>query len=123
MGVPWVASRASRASRVCVGSACRVAAVARSKREIAYNYLSSWFALDVMSVLVSGLDVVALFDAGGGTETTTDAQGRVTTTSAASNVSKLKVLRVLRVFRLIKLARLFRASRIAKRWETRVAIN
>ena len=38
-------------------------------------------------------------------------------------VRSLRVMRVMRVLRLIKLIRLLRASRLFKRWETKLAIN
>ena len=81
---------------------------------IAHNYLHSWFALDLISILVSGFDFVGLdivlpLLGGGGPRT-----------DAASN---LKVLRVLRVLRMIKLARLVRSSRVIRRIETRMAVN
>ena len=61
---------------------------------------SSWFYLDVFSILTS------LFDIVGGEDT----QG-------------LMVLRIVRVLRLAKLVRLARGSRIFKKWEMSMAIN
>jgi len=73
-------------------------------REIAYRYLSGWFTLDFVSVLVMVFDIMGLsYD--------------------SDDFSKLKLLRILRVLRLIKLVRLMRASRMFKRWETRLEIN
>ena len=63
--------------------------------------------VDTFSLGVSGLDWYAL---------TGGAQG-------AQSISKFKLLRVVRVLRLVKLARLLRASRMLKRWETRIAVN
>ena len=42
---------------------------------------------------------------------------------AAEDLEKIRLLRILRVLRLIKLMRLVRASRLFKRWETRLEIN
>ena len=78
---------------------------------IAKNYLTSWFLLDLTSILVSVFDFMC-FDfvselLGGG----------------SGDLTKLKILRVLRVLRLVKLVRLARASRMLKRLEQRFAIN
>lgn len=75
-----------------------------NRYDIAMHYLRGWFLLDVVSVGVSAFDVLSLV-------------------MGNANLSKFKVLRVLRVMRLIKLARLVRASRIAQRWEAKLAIN
>eukprot|EP00966_Prymnesium_polylepis_P203467 4713933-Prymnesium_polylepis.1 len=77
---------------------------------IARNYLLGWFAIDISSVAVSSIDFIALAHAAEEEERTSATRG-------------LKLLRVLRGLRLIKLFRLVRASRILKRWETRIAIN
>ena len=70
-------------------------------RKIAINYLtSSWFYLDVFSILTS------LFDIVGGDDT-----------------KDLIVLRAVRVLRLAKLIRLARGSRIFKKWEMNMSIN
>jgi len=74
------------------------------RRVIAKHYIKGWFWLDVVSVGVSGFDIISLV-------------------MGNSDFSKFKVLRVLRVLRLIKLVRLVRASRIAKRFESQMAIN
>ena len=72
--------------------------------EIAYHYLTGWFTLDFVSVMVMAFDIMGLsYD--------------------SEDFSKLKLLRILRVLRLIKLVRLMRASRMFKRWETRLEIN
>ena len=77
--------------------------------KIAVSYLTSWFIIDAFSQGVSGLDWYSI---------SSHAEE-----AGTAGISKLKVLRVVRVLRLVKLARLLRASRILKRWETRVAIN
>ena len=73
---------------------------------LAYGYMTSWFALDVFSVAVSALDVIT-----------------VAFSESADLLEGLVALKVLRVLRLFKLMRLFRSSRIAKRWETRIAVD
>jgi len=70
---------------------------------IAMNYLRSWFLVDLISILVSGVDIISV--TGGGA------------------LPALKVLRTIRAARLIKMVRLIRANRIIKRWETSVEIN
>lgn len=80
-------------------------------KAIARNYLRTWFTLDLLSIVVSAFDFIAVAEAG----TSEDGE--------SSGVAKLKVLRVLRILRLIKLLRLLRMSRIGKRWESKVAIN
>jgi hypothetical protein len=81
-------------------------------RKIALHYLRSpWCALDLLTILVSMFDYIALANAA-------DAKA-----SGTSNLGAFKALRVLRALRLIKLLRLLRGSRILKRWEVRVAIN
>ena len=80
-------------------------------RKIAWNYLTSWFLLDVFAVAISGADVCAvILESGGDSE-------------AADRLAQLTVLKIFRVLRLFKLTRLLRSSRIAKRWETRIAID
>ena len=78
-------------------------------RRIATNYLRGWFAIDIVSVGVSSVDILAIMSA-------SDSAG-------ASSLNSLRILRALRAVRLIKLVRLLRASRIFKRWESRFAIN
>lgn len=70
-------------------------------------YLTSWFLLDVLSVAVSALDILAVSPDEGAVK-------RV--------VANLVGLKMLRVLRLLKLARLLRSSRIVMRWATRVSI-
>jgi hypothetical protein len=74
-----------------------------SPKTIARNYFFSWFFLDVFSIAVSAFDVYAVM--------------------MKQERSKLTVLKTMRVLRLFKLMRLIRSSRIAKRWETRIAID
>jgi hypothetical protein len=114
-----------------------------SPTQIAKNYLCSWFLLDVVSVGVSAFDSAHAADAQPPPLyilhasfddlfchhltvmcATNPAVLQVTsTTSSVDSVSNLKVLKTLRILRLFKLMRLLRASRIAKRWETRMSID
>jgi len=70
---------------------------------IALHYMRTWFAIDLISILVSGVDIVSVM--GGGA------------------LPALKVLRTIRAARLINMVRLLRANRIIKRWETSMEIN
>ena len=87
--------------------------------EIARNYMTSWFALDVLAVGVSAFDVYAVF----AQEDTSTALDSGAATLSPEDLSRLTIFKSLRVLRLFKLMRLLRASRMAKRWETRVAID
>ena len=82
-----------------------------SPRKIAWNYMTSWFLLDVFAVAISGIDIYAVV------------AESLWGPGATDQLSRLVVLKVCRVLRLFKLARLLRSSRIAKRWETRIAID
>ena len=82
--------------------------------DIARSYMKSWFLLDVLSVGVSGFDLYAVF---------ADSGSRVSSTISAEDLARLTIFKTLRVLRLFKLMRLVRASRMAKKWETRVAID
>ena len=70
-------------------------------KAIAKHYLFSWFLLDLISILP--FDVLSIV--------------------AGEALAKLKIVRLFRLMRLIKLIRLIRASRMFKRWETRMAID
>ena len=72
---------------------------------IAFHYLRGWFAIDAASIGVSAIDIVGVMQ--------TDQEG----------LSSLRVFRALRALRLLKLARLLKASRIFRRWETKLAID
>lgn len=70
------------------------------------NYVTSWFPLDVSTLMVPlGFDLYIASDAG------------------ASDLANLSVLRTLRVLRLIKVVRLIRATRVYKRWRSALALN
>ena len=100
------------------------------QREIVWHYLTFWFPIDLLVILVSAFDFVALAanvaaeELRSGVNCGADCAADIA--ASESNIDlirKLKVLRVLRILRLIKLLRLLRMSRIFKRWEARVAIN
>ena len=76
-------------------------------RELACRYLTGWFTVDAISILVSGFDIASAVEG--------DISGGA--------VKQVRALRVLRALRLIKLLRLARASRILRRWETRIAVS
>ena len=73
-------------------------------RLIARHYLSTWFTLDIVCVLVSSIDYVSLLN-------------------KDSDVNNLRLLRVLRTLRLMKLTKLFSSLKIIKRYEVKFAIN
>ena len=85
-------------------------------REIALNYLTSWFLVDALSVSVSAIDIVVLFVGDG------DGDGNTDEGSRAARILRVP-MRLLRVLRLFKLLRLLRTSRLLRRWETRMSIN
>jgi len=70
--------------------------------ELAHRYLTSWFAIDFISVLP--FDMVGMV-------------------ADSDDVGQLKVLRVIRVLRLFKLLRILRINRLFKRWENMYSIN
>ena len=76
---------------------------------IANRYLKGWFVVDVLSCIPYSIISMAVEDAIGG--------------DAADAVGQLKVLRVIRLLRLAKLLRVVRASRMLKRWETKLALS
>ena len=77
----------------------------RSHRELARRYLRTWFTLDLVSVLP--LDVVV---------------AAAPSIIDSENSSMLRSIKLLRVLRLFKLVRVLRASRIMKRWESRISL-
>jgi hypothetical protein len=75
-------------------------------RMIARKYLKTWFVPDLVgTVCASVFDIAAIGS------------------SAEGDLSRLYAVRMVRALRLIKLIRLVRASRMIKRWESRVSIN
>lgn len=83
--------------------------------KIAAHYLSTWFTVDILSIAASATDIVAVAQASGA-----DCDEE---TRGVGPASKLRALRVLRVLRLMKLVRLLKASRVLKRWMSRIPIN
>jgi len=69
----------------------------RDQRKIIWKYLTTWFAIDLISIFPTDL-----IDQGG---------------------SDLTFLRIIRVLKLLKLMRVLRASRIMKRWESSISIR
>ena len=89
------------------------------QREIVWHYLTFWFPIDLLVILVSAFDFVALAANVAAEELRSGvncgADCAVDIAASESNIDlirKLKVLRVLRILRLIKLLRLLRMSRI-----------
>jgi len=74
----------------------------RNFKAIRHNYLTSWFTLDLVSIIP--FDWVAQLTGGNGLES-------------------LKLIKIIRLLRLLKLARIFKASRIFKRLESRLSIS
>ena len=72
-------------------------------RLIALKYLKGWFVIDFVSVFPIGAVAGAA--------------------APSQDLSQLVGLRTIRLLRLIKLVRLVRASRMFKRWESRLPIN
>ena len=76
----------------------------KEHKKIAKRYFSSWFAIDLISILP--FDSVEVF-------------ARLTTGNSpfGDNAGTLKIIKMIRLLRLLKLARILRASRIFSRWE------
>ena len=70
--------------------------------QIAMNYLSGWFTIDLISIIPFEL------------------MGELINNSALSH---LKVLRIFRLFRLFKLIKILRSAPILSRWQSRVGIK
>eukprot|EP00937_MAST-01D_sp_MAST-1D-sp2_P000861 g861.t1 len=75
----------------------------RDQRQIARNYLRTWFLIDLVSVLP--FDIVSYF------------MGK------KNDLAKLRAFRIIRLLRLLKLVRILRANRIFKRWETSMSVK
>jgi len=80
-----------------------------SHRLIARRYLYGWFTIDLMSCIPYSIIAMAVESSAGA--------------EAAESLSQLKILRVIRLLRLAKLLRVVRASRMLKRWETKLALS
>ena len=70
---------------------------------------STWFLVDLVSVLTGVVDILMV---------TPMAQGEGT-----GALEQLRILRVLRVLRLVKLVRLLKTSRLLKRWQSAIALD
>ena len=72
-----------------------------SPKDLGLRYLCSpWAVVDIVSIGISSIDVVA---------------------PAGSTLSKFKALRAIRVLRLVKLIKILAATKIFKRWELRLS--
>ena len=79
-------------------------------RKIALHYLSTWFLVDLISVLTGVVDIIMVTPIA-------SSQGD------GIGIEQLRVLRVLRVLRLFKLVRLLKTSRLIARWQSAVALD
>jgi len=81
--------------------------------KIAWHYLTTWFVIDLVSILPFEL-LIFIFDK----------KGKNTSASAQEIVvGRLRFLRVVRCLRLLKMMRVFRASRIMERWQNDLSIS
>ena len=78
-------------------------------RMIANRYMRGWLCIDILSCIPYSIISMAVKSSLGG--------------DAAETVSQLKILRIVRLLRLAKLLRVVRASRMLKRWETKLALS
>jgi len=74
--------------------------------KICKRYLTSWFLLDVGSLVPSVFDILPFLMPGQNTD-----------------YGPVKVVRVIKILKLVKLVRLLRGSRIIARWQTKFAIS
>ena len=88
----------------------------KDPKMIVRHYLQTWFVLDAFSLFPSLIDLV--MDA---LETTND--DCPSQSGATEDTGFLSIMRVIRVLRLIKLIRLVRASRLIKRWTSRIRVS
>jgi hypothetical protein len=84
----------------------------KNHKKIAWHYLSTWFFIDIISVIPFDYIVLGVTDqAASADETLAESQSLLGATS------------MLRLLRLIKLVRILRASRIFARWENSISIK
>ena len=76
------------------------------QRSVAFNYLTSWFIIDVVSTIP--WDMLELF-------------GEADPAGGAS--AELRLPKMLRLLRLFKLLKVLRASRLFKRWEQELVMT
>ena len=84
-------------------------------RRIVRNYLTTWFALDFLSIIPSVFEIVPIAAGGGGGGSGDDDDD--------SSLSKLKTLRVVRIARLVKLVKLFKTLSFVKKFQSRISID
>ena len=85
-------------------------ATVKDPTKIAVKYLSSWFWIDLVSIVP--FDIMTVAGVFGPQEA-----------GAGSDVSKLKAVKLIRLLRLLKLARILRASRIFSRLENKLGLS
>ena len=90
-------------------------------KKIACAYLKGWFTVDAVATLVSVVDILAV--SVGKDDVAVSLEESVAYDRELEERNSIRTLRMLRALRLIKMIRLVRASRIFKRWETRLEIN
>jgi len=82
----------------------------KDHKKIAKRYLTSWFPIDIISILpFDSIEVVA-----------EEMSGK---SPFGDNAQTLKIIKMIRLLRLLKLARILRASRIFSRWENELGIS
>lgn len=83
-------------------------------RDIAVNYLKTWFLIDIAACAPVDLATRAVE---GELACSFAVEGCMGVTSGSVNSNALKLFKLLRVFRLLKLLRLFRVSRLLNRYQ------
>jgi hyperpolarization activated cyclic nucleotide-gated potassium channel 2 len=83
-------------------------------REIALNYLKTWFLIDIVACAPVDLATRAIE---GEIACSFAVEGCVDVASGSVNSNALKLFKLLRIFRLLKLLRLFRVSRLLSRYQ------
>jgi potassium voltage-gated channel Eag-related subfamily H protein 7 len=89
----------------------------KTPRQIVRNYLTSWFAVDFVSIIPFDL-ISLLLESGDAPVAATPGAG-----SDASGIGKMKILRTIRLLRLMKMFRILRAMRIFTRWQTSMSMS
>ena len=100
-----------------------------SQRKIARHYFTSWFLIDLISVLTCIIDILPVVQAENERAAALAqplkeaSSGPLSEEEGMDAVNQLRIVRVLRVLRLIKLVRLLKTSRILARWQTSIALD
>ena len=82
----------------------------KSHKKIAHRYLTSWFPIDLVSILpFDSIEVFAEMTSG--------------SSPFGDSGGTLKIIKMIRLLRLLKLARILRASRIFSRWENELGMS